>query len=161
MTELRIAAEPRDGGGWWEVPATEWLAAHRTALAAGYSRLEWLTGSHQGGFRLVSHLTGPEGLLVIATSLEGEVVDSVAGIFHIACFHEREVRQMFGIDFVGLADARPAFSVDFGGHPLRRDYPLEPRLKQHWPGVQDPESKSLRQVSIGSGHHEARQHCLA
>lgn len=149
--ELQVDVQVRGAATWWEVAAAEWRPAHLAAWAAGYLRCEWVTASHSGDFRLVSHLTGPPGVLVVATALDGDSADSVAGIFPSADFHEREVRQMFGIRFAGAADARPAFDVDFGGHPLRRDFPLTPRQAQPWPGSHEPEGKAGRRAVLPPG----------
>jgi NADH-quinone oxidoreductase subunit C len=57
-----------------------------------------------------------------------------------ANWHEREVREMFGIDFVGHPDPRNIYlPVDFEGFPLRKDFPLLSRVVKPWPGVVDVE----------------------
>jgi NADH-quinone oxidoreductase subunit C len=53
------------------------------------------------------------------------VVASVAGVWPTANFHEREVYDLFGIDFTGHPDLRRILMPeDWDGFPLRRDYPL-------------------------------------
>jgi NADH-quinone oxidoreductase subunit C len=55
-------------------------------------------------------------------------VPSVAGIWKSADWHEREVFDMFGIDFIGHPNlTRILCTEDWEGHPLRKDYefPLE------------------------------------
>lgn len=57
---------------------------------------------------------------------EGEKVDSVTGIWPGANWQEREVYDMFGIEFVGHPHlTRLYLPEDFPGHPLRKDYPTE------------------------------------
>ncbi len=57
-----------------------------------------------------------------------------------ANWHEREVREMFGIDFAGHPDPRNLYlPADFEGFPLRKDFPLLSRVVKPWPGVVDVE----------------------
>ncbi|UCF60277.1 MAG: NADH-quinone oxidoreductase subunit C [Anaerolineaceae bacterium] len=64
------------------------------------------------GLRVPVHSTTPE----IAT---------VETIFPNANWHEREVYDMFGINFSGHSDLRRILMpYDWEGHPLRKDYPL-------------------------------------
>jgi len=59
-------------------------------------------------------------------------IDSVSGMWKNANWLEREVYDMFGIQFKGHPDLRRLFMYDgFEGHPLRKDYPLrksQPRI---------------------------------
>jgi NADH-quinone oxidoreductase subunit C len=62
------------------------------------------------------------------------------GTFAGAAWHERETWEMFGIDFVGLADVRHIYlPTEFEGHPLRKEFPLLARVVKPWPGIVDVE----------------------
>jgi NADH-quinone oxidoreductase subunit C len=57
-----------------------------------------------------------------------------------ANWHEREVREMFGISFEGHPDPRNIYLPgDFEGFPLRKDFPLLSRVVKPWPGIVDVE----------------------
>jgi len=56
---------------------------------------------------------------------EGESVDTVTDLWAGASWHERECREMFGINFEGHPDLRRLLTIEeFDGFPLRKDYPL-------------------------------------
>jgi NADH-quinone oxidoreductase subunit C len=57
---------------------------------------------------------------------------SVVSIWPGANWLEREVWDMFGIDFVGHPDLRRILMPEeFTAHPLRKDYPLQGRGERH------------------------------
>jgi NADH-quinone oxidoreductase subunit C len=62
---------------------------------------------------------------VIITTDEATPVPSVSGIWPSATWWEREVWDLFGVRFDGLADHRRILTdYGFEGHPLRKDFPL-------------------------------------
>ena len=57
---------------------------------------------------------------------EGAALDTVSDIWKAADWMEREVYDMFGIEFTNHPDLRRILLPDdFTGHPLRKDYPLK------------------------------------
>ncbi len=77
---------------------------------------------------------------VIVPVAEMQPVASVSGLWPNATWWEREVWDLFGIPFTGLADHR-RIVTDYGfeGHPLRKDFPLTGYLEVHW----DDERKAV------------------
>jgi NADH-quinone oxidoreductase subunit C len=66
----------------------------------------------------------------IKTGISGAkpVVDSVVALWASANWLEREVWDMFGIEFAGHPDLkRILLYPEFEGHPLRKDYPIRRR----------------------------------
>lgn len=64
--------------------------------------------------------------LIIKTYVsEHKSIPSAISIFNAACWYEREVYDMFGINFDGNDDKRRILTdYEFEGHPLRKDFPL-------------------------------------
>jgi NADH-quinone oxidoreductase subunit C len=66
--------------------------------------------------------------LVVPVEEAAAAVDSLTSLWPGANWLEREVWDMFGIDFRGHPDLRRILMYDgFEGHPLRKDYPVKKR----------------------------------
>jgi NADH-quinone oxidoreductase subunit C len=79
-------------------------------------------------FAVVYNLLEPksgERVLVKLFIPDGTPVPTVTDIWRTADFHEREVFDMFGIEFSDHPDLRKILTPeDLDGHPLRKDFPL-------------------------------------
>ena len=65
--------------------------------------------------------------LMVRLHLNGNApkLDSVEKVFSVANWKEREIYDLFGIQFTGHPDLRRIIMPeDWTGHPLRKDYPL-------------------------------------
>ena len=75
-------------------------------------------------YLLLSHETNSR-IIVDYNIKEGEIVTSLTSIYPSANWMEREVFDMYGIDFKDHPDLRRILTdYGFKGHPLRKDFPL-------------------------------------
>jgi NADH-quinone oxidoreductase subunit C len=134
-----------------DVAPESWLGtvlAVRDSLGCRF--FDWLSAVDESdaGFRVVCHLAahraGSVDHLVVRTLLPREEpsLESVAGVFAGAAWHERETHEMFGIEFT--VDGKPLdlepllLPEEFEGHPLRKDFVLASRVAKQWPGSKEP-----------------------
>lgn len=68
-------------------------------------------------------------------------LDSIAGIFAGAGWHEREVGEMFGMNFVGNDMQQLLRHEALGLPPMRKNVVLSARVITEWPGAAEPEIK--------------------
>jgi len=85
-------------------------------------------------------VTRNERVRVILQTDEAAPVASVSQLWPNATWWEREVWDLFGISFEGLADHRRILTdYGFEGHPLRKDFPLTGYVEVHY----DDERKAV------------------
>ena len=84
---------------------------------------------HQGKRFTVSYnlysIRANERLFVRVNVDDGEALPTITGLWKGSSFMEREVYDMFGIEFEGHPDLRKLITPeDLDGHPHRKDFPL-------------------------------------
>ena len=116
------------------VPSESIVAACKAVQAAGYNFFEDCTAvdwypsepRFQVTYHMVSHKL-KQRIRIIAR-LEGTApsIPTIVGVWPAANFYEREVFDLFGIDFPGHPNLkRIMMPDDWNGNPLRKDYPVE------------------------------------
>ncbi|MDT0346725.1 NADH-quinone oxidoreductase subunit C [Streptomyces litchfieldiae] len=130
-----------------DVPPAGWTAALTAARdELGCTYFDWLSAVDEPGtgFLVCAHVVAvgtPPRRLLLRTTVphEGAALPTATGVYAGAAWHERETREMFGIDFPGHPGLTPLLLPDsFEGHPLRKDFVLAARVVKAWPGAKEP-----------------------
>jgi len=100
------------------------LSAVETILKSGISHLSAITCQQlENEFVLLYHFWKSDGL-TLRISLDEKClqIDSICLLIPGAEFYEREAREMFGIEFLGLPNPTPLLLPDGwqGGYPMRK-----------------------------------------
>jgi NADH-quinone oxidoreductase subunit C len=136
------------------IESSQWQAQALEMKQKGFVRCEWLTATHNGGDAFeISLMLSNEDLsenLILVTEIKANI-DSLVDVFSNVGFHEREVAQMFGVEFIGSNDTSPAFEIELSGFPLRRDFALATRADTEWPGAVEPDENAKRRPSLPPG----------
>lgn len=134
LVDLLPAAEFDEGGEWLSVNVAlaDWKGfaeqiRHSSKLNFDYlfclTCIDWKTH-----FTMVYHFTSSsarENNIVVKVRLDktNPEVETVSDIWPTAEFHEREVYEMFGVNFLHHPDLRKLILPDdWEGYPLRKDY---------------------------------------
>ncbi|MEI6108886.1 MAG: NADH-quinone oxidoreductase subunit C [Actinomycetes bacterium] len=143
------------------IGASLWVTEIAGMKDRDFIRCEWLTAVHnlENNFEVSARFSTADlsQSAIISTNISDGEIDSIAQLFPIADFHEREVAQMFGIKFRGNDTSRLAFETDFSGNPLRRDFALAKRAAKIWPGAVEPDANARRKPSLPPGVFEEWQ----
>ena len=80
-------------------------------------------------------------------------VESVTGVWPAANWLEREVYDLFGVQFRNHPDLRRLLlPPDWEGYPLRKDYPLEP-VENNWTAKHLPEFSDVQHAPLKNAAH--------
>jgi NADH-quinone oxidoreductase subunit C len=110
------------------------VAACEAVKAAEYNFFEDVTAvdwypqepRFQLSYHILSHTLKERVRLVVQFDSADPAVDSITPVWPSANFYEREVFDLFGIQFGGHPRlTRIMMPEDWQGHPLRKDYPVE------------------------------------
>jgi NADH-quinone oxidoreductase subunit C len=110
------------------------VAACEAVKAAGYNFFEDLTAvdwypqepRFQLSYHIVSHSLKERVRLAVRLDSFDLTLDSITPAWPSANFYEREVFDLFGVNFAGHPRlTRIMMPDDWQGHPLRKDYPVE------------------------------------
>ena len=110
------------------------VAAARTLQTAGYNFFEDVTAvdwypsepRFQISYHILSHTLKARIRLIVRLSGDDASIDSITGVWPSSTFYEREIFDLFGVHFGGHPRlTRIMMPLDWEGHPLRKDYPVE------------------------------------
>ena len=116
------------------IAAEEIRSAAATVQASGYNFFEdvtavdWYPSSprFQLSYHIISHTYKERIRLQVLLDGDAPAVESITTVWPSANFYEREVFDLFGINFEGHPNLRRIMMPDdWQGHPLRKDYPVE------------------------------------
>ncbi len=103
-------------------------------------------------YQLLSITYNTRLCLKVQAEEESCAVESVRHLWPSANFLEREVWDMYGIDFKGHGDLRRILMYDeFVGHPLRKDYPIrgkQPRVPLRLPELRNDSEDMIREELV-------------
>ena len=132
ISSLHEAASFDESGEWMTVvlPAASWKTIAASLLQGDLKMdhlfcltcIDWKTH-----LTMVYHLSSTvhRHTIVIKMDLDRNEpsIDTVSDLWRTAEFHEREVYEMFGVQFNGHPDLRRLILTDdFNGFPLRKDF---------------------------------------
>lgn len=127
------------------VDAADWHREVAATRASGAAWFDWLGAVDEIGrepaIRVVVRLApdpDADGVrLETLVDRDEPRLDSIADVCAGAAWHEREVRDFFGVEFTG-GDNRPLLLREGTvGRPLLRDAVLAARVVRPWPGAKD------------------------
>lgn len=163
-------AEITDRIEWVEVD--HWVEHLTRDHSEGFDYLDLLTAIDRptrdavdgGGIEVIVHVIDPilgesrwRGVVVSATA---PALPTVSMVFPAASWHEREVREMFGVEFIGGSTVPLLHVSAYPLHPLRKSTILAARAVRPWPGAEESGSRraSARRRTLPPGVVEGWLH---
>ena len=110
------------------------VAACTAVQQAGYNFFEDVTcvdwypsePRFQIVYHILSHALKSRIRLCALLPNDAPSIESITGVWPAANFYEREIFDLFGVHFPGHPNlTRIMMPLDWKGHPLRKDYPVE------------------------------------
>ena len=132
------------------VNSSGWLGTASDLRHNGFALLEFVTAVDRGErLEVIARVVNPDSKVgqLVSTSIPRAVaaISSWTAVYPGAGWHEREAREMFGIDFVGLADTRALLRrAAMGEPPLLKSSVLVARAVREWPGATEPKDDGRR-----------------
>ncbi len=104
------------------IDAAQWVAHFAELQAQGLVWFDFLTAIDRSGqLEVVARVAdSTQAQSALVATLVTDEIDSLTGLFPGAAWHERETMEMFGLAFLGLADARPLLLGSLSGPPPLR-----------------------------------------
>ncbi|WP_176451801.1 NADH-quinone oxidoreductase subunit C [Enemella dayhoffiae] len=142
------------------VEPAEWVTAAAQARADGFGFFDWLdcvdelgrTEEFRVSLQLLRRETGESVRLDTRIAREEPRLASLWAVFGGAAWAERELADLFGVEFVGGMAGSLLVDPRYGGHPLRKDEVLAARAAVGWPGAKEPgESGAGRRRMVPPG----------
>jgi len=132
ISALHAEASFDEAAEWLTIvlPSASWKAV-AASLPEGEAKLDHLFCvtciDWKTHLTMVYHLSSTihRNTIVVKTDLDRDdpSINTVSDIWRTAEFHEREVYEMFGVQFKGHPDLRRLILTDdFNGFPLRKDF---------------------------------------
>ena len=116
------------------IPRDRIRSACEAVKRAGYNFMEDVTAvdwypsepRFQITYHILSHTLKARVRLIVLLPGDAPAIDSIVPVWPAANFYEREIFDLFGVHFTGHPNlTRIMMPLDWQGHPLRKDYPVE------------------------------------
>ena len=134
----------------------EWRQALQDAIVDGFSYLDLMTAiERESGVELVCHLVrqADHRSRWVRTFVAdpNPRVPTSTDLLPAASWHEREVQEMFGVEFVGGSPVHLLLVDPPERPPLRKTELLTARQARPWPGEAEPGGRRARRRHVPPG----------
>jgi NADH-quinone oxidoreductase subunit C len=136
---------------WLDAPTVglvafcSWLKNQGFEHLSAISAIDW---PDEGKYELAYHLWSYQHKIVITLKVkidrQNAVIDSVSGVWDgSAQAHEREIHELFGVNFEGNQNLTPLFLEDWAGPPpFRKDFNWREYVKEKYYDKQDERERN-------------------